>query len=142
MKRAYTRDQTLFLALETGPDGAYTWAEADEDHCPIGPAHGPYASMEAAEEAALSELCSPENHRELKKAIARRGAAAAGKPPKSAAERAEARCAAEWRRFLREERRNAVKNVLEAIKALSDDQRGELFQALEETYQAGAERSS
>jgi hypothetical protein len=50
-------------------------------------------------------------------------------------DRMEARCAARWRRHLREEERNAVSNILKAIQELTDEQRALLFQTLKDSYQ-------
>lgn len=53
----------------------------------------------------------------------------------TAAHRAEARCAAQWKRFTAQEERNAVDNILEAISSLSDEQRALLFETLKDSYQ-------
>lgn len=55
--------------------------------------------------------------------------------PRGAADASEARCAAQWKAFTAQEERNAVSNVLEAIRDLTDEQRALLFQTLRESYQ-------
>ncbi len=52
----------------------------------------------------------------------------------AAADRAEARCAAQWKAFTAEEERNAVSNIQEAIVHLTDEQRALLFQWLKESF--------